>query len=282
MPDNNTKTVLVLSDLHCGSIFGMLPPKFKTSDDRIVGQNAGQKYLWNCWVWLIDYLKDMPLHAVVVNGDVVDGKQKAQEATELVLPIIEDQAHAAEQTLKFLKDGLSFHPQWYFTQGTEYHSGKAGREEEVVARNMGATPYLGAGTGRYCREVLDLEIDGVVCNFQHGASTSSGLYRATAPDREGIWSALAGKEHKLPRADVVVRGHVHHFVHVEHPSKHIVFCPCWELQTRFMRKHSAYRMLPDIGAVLLFVEPEVKRQGRDPITVKKILFDLPEVKTTKL
>jgi len=276
------KCVLVLSDLHCGSIYGMLPPNFVCSDDAPRAQNPGQQYLWRCWEYLRGQVKDLPIVAVVVNGDIIDGRQQAQRGTELCLPMIEDQAAAAEATLRHMLSGIASKPKLYMVQGTEYHDQKAGREVEVVSRMLGATPYRGLGTGRYCREVLDLEIDGIVINFSHGISVSGGLYRATSPDREGVWSALAGKEGKLPRADAVVRSHAHYFVHVEHCSKHIVITPCWQLQTRYMRRNSVYRMLPDIGAVLIWVDGERKRRFGDGVQIQKILFDLPKVGTTKL
>jgi hypothetical protein len=274
--------VLVVSDLHCGSIYGMLPPGFQTSDGKTLGQNPGQAYLWKCWQFLCDRVAKLPVAAVVVNGDVIDGRQQAQRGTELALPMIEDQSAAAEAALAHLKAALGSRPKFYFTQGTEYHDAKAGREVEVVARALSATPYSGLGTGRYCREVLDLEIDGVVCNFAHGISVSGGLYRATSPDREAVWSALAGKEGKMPRADALVRSHAHYFVHVEHQTKHAVICPAWQLQTRFMRKNSVYRMIPDIGAILLWIDGEAKRRREDGVFVEKILFDLPKIGTTKL
>jgi hypothetical protein len=260
----------------------MLPPNFRTSDDAPRALNPGQEYLWQCWEYLRDKVRSLPIAAVVVNGDIVDGRQQAQRGTELCLPLIEDQAAAAEQTLRYLLSGIASRPKLYMTQGTEYHDAKAGREVEVVARMLGARPYRGLGTGRHCREVLDLDVDGVVVNFSHGISVSGGLYRATSPDREGVWSALAGKEGKLPRADVVVRSHAHYFVHVEHASKHIVITPCWQLQTRYMRRNSVYRMLPDIGAVLVWIDGERKQRKEDGVIIEKILFDLPRVGTTKL
>jgi|SRR5579884_584196 len=275
------KCLLVVSDLHCGSIYGLLPPGFTTSDGRVVSPNAGQAYLWSCWSSLAEHVGKLKIAGVIVNGDVVDGRQQAQRGTELCLPMIEDQAAAAEACLKFLRKHTGS-AKWYFTQGTEYHDAKAGREVEVVARALNARPYVGAGTGRYCREVLDLEVDGVVSNFSHGISVSGGLYRATSPDREGVWSALAGKEGKVPKADAVVRSHAHYFVHVEHESKHILITPCWQLQTRFMRRNSAYRMLPSIGAVLLWIDGGAKRRGDDPVRVQKILYPLPPIKTTVL
>jgi hypothetical protein len=278
---NRSKCILALSDLHCGSVYGMLPPDFVTSDDGAKKQNPGQRYLWECWTYLRDRIKGLPITAVVVNGDCIDGRQQAQRGTELALPMLEDQTAAAECCLKFLRPATG-DAKWYFTQGTEYHDAKAGREVEVLARAMGATPYVGLGTGRYCREALDLEIDGVITNFAHGISCSGGLYRATAPDREAVWSALAGKEGKMPRADCLVRSHAHYFVHLEHQTKHAVICPAWQLQTRFMRKNSVYRMLPDIGAVLVWIDGEAKARREDGVFVQKILFDLPKIGTTKV
>ena len=281
MPKND-KCVLVLSDLHCGSIYGMMPPGFETSDGAEKKQNPGQRYLWECWEYLAEKVADLPIVAAVVNGDCIDGRQQAQRGTELALPMIEDQTAAAEATLKFLFGKIKTNPKKYFTQGTEYHDAKAGREVEVLARSLGATRYNGLGTGRYCREALDLEIDGVVINFAHGISCSGGLYRATAPDREAVWSALAGKEGKLPKADALVRSHAHYFVHLEHQTKHAAICPCWQLQTRFMRKNSIYRMLPDIGAILLWIDGDAKARHEDGVFLQKILFDLPKIGTTKL
>lgn len=273
--------ILVVSDLHCGSIYGLLPPGFKTSDGKIMQLNPGQKYLWKCWEHMIRQVEKLPISAVVVNGDVIDGTQRAQRGTELALPMIEDQSHAAYLALKRIQERLPGRP-FYMVAGTEYHDAKAAREVEVVGRALGSVQYVGAGTGRYCREVLDLDVGGVVLNFSHGISVSGGLYRATSPDREGVWSALAGKEGKVPRADCVVRSHAHYFVHVEHESKHIVITPCWQLQTRYMRKNSAYRMLPSIGAVVVHVCPNSKKVGLDPIRVQKILYHLPSVRPTKI
>jgi hypothetical protein len=173
-------------------------------------------------------------------------------------------------------------PPFYAIQGTEYHDAKGGREAKAFAKELGAVPFSGLGTGKYSRDALDLDIDGVVVNFNHHIGGAGGVYRATAADREGVFSAIAGKDGKMPKADAVFRSHLHYFVHVEHASKHITITPAWQLQTRFMRKLSLYKMLPDIGAIICTVDPEAKKRGEDPIAIRKILYSLPEVKTTKL
>jgi len=270
--------ILCVSDLHAGSIFGLLPDDFETSDGVEVKLNPGQRYLLECWKHALGLARELKPDAIIVNGDVIDGLQHAQHGTELKLPLLFDQRGAAIELLK----PLSSLAPMYFVQGTEYHDCKAGASMEAVAEDLHGVRYSGMGTGKFSKEVLDLDIDGVVINVAHGISVATGFYRATPLDREGIWSALAGKDGKMPKADAVIRAHAHNFVHVEHASKHIIQMPCWELQTRYMRKNSVYRMLPDIGFIWLEVRPEDKRNGQDPITVRKQLYPLPKVPAVKL
>ena len=274
--------ILVVSDLHCGSIYGMLPPDFATQDGAPKLPNAGQRYLWECWLDLAKRVASLPILAVVVNGDSIDGEERRSRGAELCLPLLADQSECAAVCLRELKRHLQSKPPFFVIRGTPYHDSEGGREAEVVAEKIGAQRYAGYGAGRFCRRAMDLEHDGVIVNFSHGTSVAGGLYRATPPDREAVWSALAGKEGKVARADALARAHAHHYVHVEHPSKHAVIGPCWQLQTDYMGKNSAYRLLPDIGAVLIWVDGAAKRRHEDPIRVEKILYDLPKIGTTKL
>lgn len=278
------KTILVVSDLHCGSVYGLLPPPnlLTLSDDRTINLNPGQKHLWDCWSSLCEYANEINPSVIVINGDAIDGGAPKDRGSELCLPMLADQAEAARVCLDTLIKSCDTEPAIFMTAGTAYHVGVAAREEEEVARCIGARRYKGLGTGRFLKEVLDLEIDGVVLNFAHHGGTAGGFYRATMADREGIWSALAGKDGKSPKADFVGRAHAHCFVHLEHASKHITYGPCWQLQTRFMRHGSVYRMIPDLGAYSISVDGDAKKKGRDPIDVHKLLFPLPPYTTTKL
>jgi len=258
--------ILVVSDLHVGSVYGLLPPGYRDSRGNEVKQNVGQRYLWGCWLDLAAHVKRVKPDVVVVNGDLVDGRYG-----ELCLQSPVDQAEACLQALQTLGCRGA---KWFFIQGTEFHDAAVGREVEAVASRLGV-PFEGLGAGVYTREVLDLECDGAVVNFSHGVSVGAGLYRAVAIDREALWSALAGKAGSLPRADVVVRSHAHYFVHVEHASKHAVVTPCWQLQTRFMRRKSVYRMVPDIGAVLINV-------ASSRVEVQKRLYPLPPLQPVSL
>ncbi|KKL98144.1 hypothetical protein LCGC14_1827390 [marine sediment metagenome] len=270
-----------VGDMHAGSVFGLLSKDFTTRAGHRIEQNAGQAYLHRCWVDMCQRYREVSPDILVVMGDEVDGRQPMQKATELCLPLLSDQRDVAQQYLEMLISACPTRPEIYVIQGTEYHDGKAADDVESLAQVIGAEEYFGLGTGRYSREVLDLEINGVILNFAHHLGGMSGLYRATSPDREALWSALAGKEGKAPKADCLVRGHLHHFVHVEYPTKHILINPCFQLQTRFMRKRSVYRMIPDLGSTWLKIDPKAKERREDPIIVRKLFYDLPPYVTVK-
>lgn len=276
------KRGVVISDIHCGSIYGLHPPNFISADDRVILQNPGQEYTWRCFEDFSYKVHKFEPDFFVFNGDSIDGSQRAQQATEAHLPSLMDQKAAAIESLRFLAVQAPG-AKWYFTQGTEYHESKGAEAAEDIAAALDAEKYQGAGPGRFTREVLDLEVEGVVLNFAHHISPVTGFYRATAADREGQWSSMAAKDPTkgIPKADVLIRSHVHYFVHVEHASKHILSTPCWQLQTRFMRKNSVYRMLPDIGGIFLTIDGDAKKHGEDPVRIGKELYSLPPAKVTR-
>ena len=276
-----TKAIVVISDVHTGSIYGLMPPNFTSSDDRPVALNAGQKFLYECWKHFVAKVAAYKPVAIVANGDLIDGLQPAQRGTELCLPMLADQSKAAQILLKGLLDACRS-PKLYVIAGTAYHTSPAAREEEVIAETLHAQTYKGAGTGRYVRQALDLDVDGVHLNFAHAIGVTTGSYRATAIDKEALFATLAGREGKVAHCDGIVRSHVHSFTHVELPHKHALTTPCWQLQTEFCRKKSQYRMLPDVGGIVLWVDGAAKRAGEDGIRVEKVMYGLPAPTVTKL
>lgn len=277
-----SKRLCVISDLQCGSIFGMLPPDFITAEGVPKLQNAGQRYLWECWEDFTGRAAKYKPSIVIVNGDLIDGKQRKSEGVELSLPIMHDQVRAATQCLKYLKAELP--PcRWFFVRGTAYHVGAAAEFEEAVAESLGGEHYWSVGSGTLVREVLWLDIDGVIVEASHHIGVTQGFHRLTALDSEMQWSAMTAKDESkgIPKADLIIRSHVHNFQHAEHASKHGVVTPCWQLQTTFMRKKSTYRMLPDLGGLLIEVDGAAKKRGESPVDIHKELYPLPAVKLTK-
>ena len=272
----NIRRVVVVSDLHCGSIFGLLPEGFVDSSEKEVSQNPGQKYLWECFNHFCGRISALDPDVVVINGDTVEGQQYKQHGSELCLPLLSDQVEAAEECLRLLVSSAK-NAVFYGVQGTEYHVGGAARDEEALYKALGFTRYKGLGTGKYCKEVLDLDIEGVRLNIAHHVGVSGGLYRGGAIDREGAFASLATHD----KIHCIIRSHVHNFSKTEYRRRHNITTPCWQLQTRFMRHKSVHRMIPDIGGVVVTVEPDRLKEGEDPIRIDKIMYDLPPVAPTK-
>src|SRR5713226_3110815 len=70
---NGTRNILVLGDIHIGSIYGLLPPDFVSSDGAEKPQNEGQKYLWECWQDMKRRTAKFAIGSVVINGDLIEG-----------------------------------------------------------------------------------------------------------------------------------------------------------------------------------------------------------------
>jgi hypothetical protein len=277
------KRGIVVSDIHSGSIYGLQPPKFETFSSVTVEQNVGQQFLWQCWLDFAKRVKEFKPNFVIVNGDVVDGPQKKNQGTELALIAPGDQVRAAIETLDVLRKAAP-KAKFYFTQGTPYHVGEWGDHEEAIAGALDATPYLSVGTGKLCREVLWLAMEGVILEAAHHISGGTGFYRLTSLDREAQWSAISAKDATkgIPKADLLIRSHVHNFAYGEHASKQVLTTPCWELQTRYARKHSVHRLHPDIGGIMIEVDGKAKLKGEAPCVIRKELYSLPAVNITSL
>jgi hypothetical protein len=278
------KRGLVVSDIHAGSIYGMLPPDFMLYDESTKSLNPGQQYLWSCWDHFCEQAGKFRPDFIIANGDLIDGPQRKNHQSEIALISPRDQGKAAAEVLSLLRQRVPRHTRWYFTAGTPYHVGDWGESEESIAEEFGGQLYSSVGTGRRCKEVLWLDVEGVIIEAAHHIGVTQGFYRATQLDKEMQWNAMTGKDPSkgVPRADLIVRSHVHYFNEVGHASKQGFTNPCWQLQTRFMRKNSVGRMLPDIGGVFLEIDGAAKLDGRRPVTIIPEIYRLPPLEVSKL
>jgi len=279
------RNILVVGDLHVGSIYGMLPPDFVSSDGAEKPQNDGQKYLWDCWQDMKTKAAKFSIDSVVVNGDLIEGKQAKQKASELTLVAPNDQESAAVFVLRDLRNWLEKNTRrtvpFFIVQGTEYHEGRGAEELESIAGRIQGETIKSNFSGRHCKEVLDLDIGGTVLNFAHHLGGGSGFTRSGSLDAEALWCQVTSSKGQAIAADLIVRSHLHYYMHVEHVNRHAFLCPCWQLQTRFARHRSAYKLIPDIGALIFHINPEGKKHGIDPIAFTKLLYRLPTPKVNK-
>jgi predicted phosphodiesterase len=254
---------------------GLCPPDVVLADGNPLILNKGQQYLYQCWQHLLEVSAEVKPDILIINGDLVDGEQRRSLGKEALSTMVTAQQKAAVSLLAPLARTAK---EVYVIHGSAYHDGAQGEFVEPIAEQLGA---VGEHEGWHARPFLDLDVDGVLINVQHGIGTASGFYQSTPLDKEAMWSVVSGVDHDRPKADLIIRAHIHRFVHLEFPRRHVVVLPAWQLQTAYMRRRSYYRMLPDVGAVLFDIFPEAKRVGEDPIVVRKLLYTLPPIVPAK-
>ena len=226
------KKVIVLSDLHCGSSYGLLPPGIKLQEGNIVEQNALQQYLWNCWEdWQRDFfdkhIGDEPF-ALVVNGDATEGVHHGTK--EIVSPDPSDHRLIALHALAPLAEKAEH---VFMVEGTDCH---VGNSEHKLGYDLGAVrpsrhSFLGAW------RTLRLKVHGCPCMFYHHISTTKRVYleasQLSIELRNGQLEAVrAGFEpHKVLGA-----AHRHRYGSYKAGDALSFVTPPWQGVTRFGRK----------------------------------------------
>jgi hypothetical protein len=260
------KQILVLSDFHAGSMYGLLPPNFVSINGNPIQQNAGQKYLYDCFIKTLNKVMSRPIKYIVINGDLIDGLQKKSNAVPLTLHLLEDQRAAALALLQEVKDRFP-NAEWYFIGGTPYHE-----PEGEVAQI--ATELL--GSPQVVRRTLRLQTGKSVITFHHEVSFSGGFVKSASLEKELLSDLIAHATHGWITSDAQIRSHCHYFRYVGTPSKLAMVTPCWQLQTDFVTKNSPNKTIPDIGAVVLTIDDNLKEQGVCPIGFTEYLYKHPQ------
>lgn len=192
-----SKKVLIIGDLHCGSMSGLTPPEWIVSKGRNAFFNRLQEEMWEHYIETLEHFGKVDV--LVVNGDVIDGKGTRSGGTELLSSDMLEQVDIATEALSKI-DAKSI----FFTYGTPYHTATVGGEDfdKIVANNFKAGIY----------DELNLKIEGVLFNIKHKVGASSSPYNRAMPvGRHRLWDALYALRNDDEPASVYVRSHVHYF-----------------------------------------------------------------------
>lgn len=198
-----SKRLLVLSDLHCGHLAGLAPPRWQIKPGSETNLTKREKFAAvqeDAWRWYANAIrKHGPYDVVVVNGDAIDGQGTRSGGTELLTADREEQADMATYCIRRALSPKTKHV--VMTYGTAYHTGDAEDWENKIAANLSAK--IGS------HEWIDVE--GVIFDLKHhlgGSGVPHG--RATALSREALWAALWAETDMAPNSDVLIRSHVHY------------------------------------------------------------------------
>lgn len=195
------KTMLVISDLHCGHQCGLTPPtwQYRESDLHYLSKRSmfasEQEELYNIFLEKVNFYK--PIDILVVNGDAIEGKNSRQGSTELITADRNEQVEMAVSCINEIeaKDIIILY-------GTPYHSGEEDDWELQIAKRVNAKSI---GSHEW------IDVYGKVFDFKHKVASSSVPYgRATPLLREQLWNILWAERGLQPNSDFIIRSHVHY------------------------------------------------------------------------
>ena len=263
------KRVLVISDLHVGHSVGLWPGSHPIEGGGKYESNEFQKWMYQCWLHMIDEAKSMGKFDCIVNGDPIQGVNARDGG--LIAPVPKDQVRAALTLLEPLR---ALAQKFYMIRGTEWHEGKAANEAEMLGQLLGAE--LDPQTAQYTRYEMfyAFEDKGPIFHFAHHVGCSSvPWYEATVPLRDMLLLLSEVKRFQGslgPRIKGIVRSHRHRSIYVNAPpDMHALVTPAWQLKTSFSYKVSS-SMLPQIGYAIIDYD------GTD-IIVRPRIFPLPDI-----
>lgn len=268
----SSKNVGIISDMHVGSnmaLYSGYGPA-RISPDQVK--------LRDWWSHCIDKIGHV--NVLLLNGEPINGTNVKQGGFQNWSSDLNDQLGDAERLIKEWK-----YENFVMTRGSEYHTQQGWTNyEETLAAKLDATPYSGMfhnATKQYTdtkgRVLLQetksydgisyadkrtdyyifFEIYGRLFNATHHIGFNRWFaYRTTAIAREMADMEFArGKYYGFNRdLDVIIRSHVHYFVHVEYGNSHGFTTPAWKFPDMHLFRGGLGGTYPTVGAIEVIVE----------------------------
>jgi hypothetical protein len=206
------KRVFVGSDLHCGHYVGLTHPDYYEPSDTKWGQT--QRSCWEFFSEKADKYK--PFDIVILNGDLIAGKNQKSGGRQVVTHNMKDQCKMALKVIKYLDC-----PVIRIQRGTPYHVAPNGDNWEDVLIEMFPKEY-----DVKIHDQGFYKINGKHFNCKHKIGSSTIPHgRLTALAKEILWANIWHNKGVQQRPDVLIRSHVHYYEHIEHEGCHGIITP---------------------------------------------------------
>jgi hypothetical protein len=224
------KLLICLSDLHCGSVYGLCPPGLQLYHGSKYTLNAGQEWLWQCWQQMVkDVLRIAGKHpfAVLFNGDLVEGIH--HKSTEVISGEWCDHVAAAVGTCREI---AKYAEKIYVVEGTECHTQTV---EAGIGEDLGAEPNPETGLHAWPR--LTLDAHGLRLVAQHHIGATSRPYLEAG----GLSIALACEQLEAlrngePIPQILISSHRHRAGVYRGQQALSIVTHAWQKLTRHGRK----------------------------------------------
>lgn len=264
----SSKSILCLSDIHCGSIYAPCSEEpFINLAKTTWNPTNIQKQMTEFWLWSRDQLIQKP-HLTVINGEPVDGDNYAEIGGPTWSSDVNDQIDDFIKLMKLYPKPNAF----TMTRGSGYHVLKGNTSfEDTVAKELNVKPYESRHDAEKRRvwnesrnakiqidDVINFEVNGVIFNVTHHI----GFNRSYHNKSQAVTAMLAELEFARGKywapgdfPDVFIRGHVHYYVEVRFARVRGLTQPCYKLSAdRFMTRKGVPSPA-SIGNVEVIVEP---------------------------
>lgn len=241
-----SKSIVFFSDIHTGSRRSVCTPDPAEPSYK---PNPFQLTLYQLWNESIDALNQKPRFKVI-NGEPFDGPNKkstgrGQWTTNMAYQLVE-----AEKLIKLIPGQETI-----MLQGSGYHVDEGGTSyEEILGSKIGARKYSTYFEDTFAEDFAQIRLNGVLFNITHHIGFARwAAYRTTALARE--MAALHFMKEHLGEIGVIVRSHVHYFVHVEFTHTHGFTTPAWKYPDKHLYRGGQGGTIPDVGNVEVIIEP---------------------------
>ncbi len=190
---------LIEADYHSHHRAGLNAPDY-WMPERGANSKWGrvQRELWDARCKILAKIGPVDFHAI--NGDAFDGRGEKSGSTELLAdPSWLNQIKNAEQVAREVE--FKGDERRILSRGTGYHTGQLDDYEDMLAENLGAT----------IKDHPFFTVEGVTFDLKHKIGTSSIPHgRGTPIARDRLWNVLWAERGEQPKADVIIRSHVHY------------------------------------------------------------------------
>ncbi|HUT57188.1 MAG TPA: hypothetical protein VNA25_04870 [Phycisphaerae bacterium] len=210
MASKGTKRILLIADLHCGHRVGLTPPGWQYKEEG--WSEKWRQIQAECWKWWVSTITRLrPFYAALVLGDLIDGASPRSGGTEAITTDRQTQVDMAIKALSYVHA-----PNWNFVRGTPYHAGDAEDWEDRVAGYFEAqanTDVVKIGD----HDSPEIADTGLVFDIKHEPKSKprEEWTKANGLGKEDLENMVWAEAAYRPRADIILRAHMHRYIRVE-------------------------------------------------------------------
>ncbi len=218
-----SRFILVLSDLHTGGAYSLMPRDATLSTGSVHQLNMGQEYLLSAWENMKEKLP-LEIDVTILNGDLIDGINYHEAGRGINEP---DPLWQCKHAAVLLKPILERSKLVINLAGTAYHTGKGLQAELTLSALLNLDhPYIWYHKNIDKNTYLDI------------AHRQSFGKRSRASSLESEIGYLLERKARareiLPRQAIIIRSHTHAgYRSIDEDGIIAISTPSWKIQDHF-------------------------------------------------